>query len=104
MQGPTMIELPLISFDSQRNKRIKPTYFSSDVFKDKLIRDWEESGKSVSGMCVVAKQIKIKGDRNAERENSPYKEESDSSEYWIINLSKESLVAKLEKAGFGVSV
>lgn len=94
-QHPTMIELPLISFDQQRNKRVKPTYFSSDVFKDKMIRDWEEGGKSVTGMCVVAKQIKIKGEDTSE---------SNNSEYWIFALSKESLVSKLTGAGFGVCV
>lgn len=91
-QHPTMIELPLISFDGQRNKRVKNTYFSSDVFKDKMVRDWEEGGKAVPGMCVVARQIKIKGDENSE---------SNNSEYWILDLSKEKLVKKLTDAGFG---
>ncbi len=90
----TKIEVPLIKFDTNGNPKPTRVFLDIENIRGMILRDWEDKGKSVPDMCVLCKTLKI----------SRQAEDQDSSNYFILGMSKEKLMDKLQRNNLAILI
>lgn len=98
MEQIIKIELPLVKFDTNRNKKQTTVYIDIESVRGMMLRDWEEGGMKVPDLCVLSKGLKTKRLNSSNTTTISIEDVEDN--YLIIGMSKERLMDKLAKTDF----